>query len=241
MQVYRICKPAPFNYTTSRNMALFPRIFASELAPIFRVFDEALTTVPRHSYRQTVRSFQPRFDVKENTDSYELQGEFPGFESRDISIEFSDQQVLSIKGRQESHRQEGNQASKEIEAPAEQSKPAERAESDAASYQKPSVEEDWETNMAGANPDPTPAATPAETPAAGSSVVEAETQQVAQAPKTDGSRYWVSERSVGSFARTFKFPNRVDQENVKASLKNGILSVVVPKAAQPASRRINIE
>ena len=41
--------------------------------------------------------------------------------------------------------------------------------------------------------------------------------------------YWMSERSVGEFKRSFSFPQRVDQDNVKASLKNGILSIVVPK------------
>lgn len=54
-------------------------------------------------------------------------------------------------------------------------------------------------------------------------------------------KYWVSERSVGEFHRSFNFPSRVDQDGVKASLKNGILSVTVPKAAPPTSRKINIE
>jgi HSP20 family molecular chaperone IbpA len=54
-------------------------------------------------------------------------------------------------------------------------------------------------------------------------------------------KYWVSERSVGEFHRSFNFPTRVDQDGVKASLKNGILSVTVPKAAPPTSRKISIE
>jgi HSP20 family molecular chaperone IbpA len=54
-------------------------------------------------------------------------------------------------------------------------------------------------------------------------------------------KYWVSERSVGEFHRAFSFPSRVDQDAVKANLNNGILSIVVPKAAPPASRKINIE
>lgn len=54
-------------------------------------------------------------------------------------------------------------------------------------------------------------------------------------------KYWVSERSVGEFHRSFNFPSRIDQDGVKASLKNGVLSVVVPKAAPPASRKISIE
>lgn len=68
-------------------------------------------------------------------------------------------------------------------------------------------------------------------------------------PKTEVSKstaapqhkFWVSERSVGEFHRTFSFPTRVDQDAVKASLKNGVLSVVVPKASRPAARKITIE
>lgn len=54
-------------------------------------------------------------------------------------------------------------------------------------------------------------------------------------------RYWVRERSVGEFHRAFTFPGRVDQDKVKASLKNGILSVVVPKATALGSKKITIE
>jgi HSP20 family molecular chaperone IbpA len=54
-------------------------------------------------------------------------------------------------------------------------------------------------------------------------------------------KYWVSERSVGEFHRSFNFPTRVDQDAVTAGLKDGILSISVPKAAPPVSRKINIE
>jgi len=49
--------------------------------------------------------------------------------------------------------------------------------------------------------------------------------------------YWVTERSVGEFARSFSFPNPVDHDNVKASMKNGILSIVVPKMEKAKSQR----
>ncbi|KAJ5490832.1 30 kDa heat shock protein [Penicillium diatomitis] len=58
---------------------------------------------------------------------------------------------------------------------------------------------------------------------------------------SNGHRYWASERTVGEFSRTFSFPNRVDQDHVKASLKNGILSILVPKATAPATKKITIE
>ncbi|KAF3390565.1 30 kDa heat shock protein [Penicillium rolfsii] len=54
-------------------------------------------------------------------------------------------------------------------------------------------------------------------------------------------RYWASERSVGEFQRSFTFPGRVDQDNVKANLKNGILSIVIPKSVAPTGKKITIE
>ena len=57
----------------------------------------------------------------------------------------------------------------------------------------------------------------------------------------DQPTYWVSERSVGEFHRQFGFPSRVDQDHVKASLKNGILNIVVPKAQAQQARKISIE
>lgn len=54
-------------------------------------------------------------------------------------------------------------------------------------------------------------------------------------------QYWASERSIGEFQRTFTFPVRVDQDAVRASLRNGILSVIVPKEAAPKTKKIRIE
>jgi HSP20 family molecular chaperone IbpA len=214
-------------------MPLFTRFVVNPYAPFLDDF-ASFANSRSSGLNKAVRSFQPRFDVSETKEAYTLTGEFPGVEQKDISIEFTDANTLSIKGRTERHREEGTRPEAQVEAPAEQSN-VEVAESETSSYHKASVEDESEPTMSGGNPD----ATPAETPAA--SVAAAETQEVAQPPKPK-SKYWVSERSVGEFARTFTFPARsVDQENVKASLKDGILSVLVPKVPLPENRRINIE
>jgi len=56
----------------------------------------------------------------------------------------------------------------------------------------------------------------------------------------DGIKYWVSERTVGSFQRSFSFPGEIDQDNVKASLEHGILKVIVPKKEKKATKKIVI-
>ena len=60
------------------------------------------------------------------------------------------------------------------------------------------------------------------------------------AQKESDERYWVSERRVGEFSRSFSFPTRVDQDQVMASMKNGILSILVPKAKKTEGRKITI-
>lgn len=66
-----------------------------------------------------------------------------------------------------------------------------------------------------------------------------QTESASQSKPT--RRFWSSERSVGEFQRTFSFPSRVDQDKVKAGLKDGILSIVVPKTTVAATKKITIE
>ncbi|WEW60604.1 hypothetical protein PRK78_006091 [Emydomyces testavorans] len=75
----------------------------------------------------------------------------------------------------------------------------------------------------------------------GGKATEAEKGKETEKEKEKGERYWVSERSVGEFQRSFNFPTRVDQDAVKASLKHGVLSVVVPKATAPQMKKIPIQ
>ena len=55
-------------------------------------------------------------------------------------------------------------------------------------------------------------------------------------------KYWVRERPVGEFQRTFSFPGKVDRDGVKASLKEGVLKVLVPKEVrkEAESKKIKI-
>ena len=47
------------------------------------------------------------------------------------------------------------------------------------------------------------------------------------------------ERGRGSFSRTFQLPIAVDAERITADLRDGVLTVMCPKADRPA-RRIDI-
>jgi HSP20 family protein len=54
--------------------------------------------------------------------------------------------------------------------------------------------------------------------------------------------YYACERSYGSFTRAFTLPpEQVDLDHVTAELKNGVLSVVIPKRMGAQSRQIAIK
>ncbi|KAK4200892.1 putative heat shock protein [Triangularia verruculosa] len=59
--------------------------------------------------------------------------------------------------------------------------------------------------------------------------------------KSSGPKYWLSERSFGEFSRVFNFPNNIDQDKVKAKFNQGILDIVVPKAENMGTRKIEIQ
>jgi HSP20 family protein len=48
------------------------------------------------------------------------------------------------------------------------------------------------------------------------------------------------ERSYGSFLRTFSLPSQVSSDDVKASFKDGVLVIEVPKAAEARPRKIDL-
>ena len=55
--------------------------------------------------------------------------------------------------------------------------------------------------------------------------------------------HYVSERSFGSFQRSFQVPSGVDTDKIDASFKNGVLTVTLPKSteAQKAEKKIAVK
>ena len=64
--------------------------------------------------------------------------------------------------------------------------------------------------------------------------------ETAEETKKDTDRWHVVERSRGAFARSVKFPTTVDAGRVKASMKNGVLTIVVPKAETAKTQKIKV-
>jgi HSP20 family protein len=49
------------------------------------------------------------------------------------------------------------------------------------------------------------------------------------------------ERSAVRFARSFEVPARIDAEQVTATIKHGVLTLTLPKAAEAQPRQINVK
>ena len=61
-----------------------------------------------------------------------------------------------------------------------------------------------------------------------------------EGPETPSRRYHQVERGHGSFQRTFEFVDAVDQDGISADLRDGVLTVTLPKLATPP-RRIEVQ
>jgi len=66
------------------------------------------------------------------------------------------------------------------------------------------------------------------------------TKEIEPASSKSRTVYSSVERLVGDFSRTFKFPSQVDTTKVTAALKNGVLSIRVPKLEYANIRKIMV-
>lgn len=192
---------------------LFPRHANNGFDTLLRLLDTS-GEVPHHSRQSHNRTFAPKFDVREGKTGYELHGELPGIKQEDIDIEFVDSATLVIKGRT---------AREVTKSSDDEGTKAGKIEDKPSTSHKATVEDE-------------PAETSLTTGKRENGTVETRREE----PST--YRYWVSERSVGEFHRTFSFPGKVDRDAVKASLKDGILTVAIPKQIkkEAESKKITI-
>ncbi|KAF7546944.1 hypothetical protein G7Z17_g8071 [Cylindrodendrum hubeiense] len=226
-------------------MAFFPRNFYNSnsdntsFTPLFRLLDDFdnYSRQGQSGLQTRLPHWQPKFDVRETNTAYELHGELPGMNKENVHIEFTEPQTMLIRGKTERTYTSNTPAA----APVEDAKATTAITEGSEEEKRPhsphqaTVEDEYESisheSDAGAT-------TEVEKKQSDESAVE-KTQPAPKkaAPKT---KYWLTERSVGEFARSFNFPTRVDQDTVTANFQDGILTIVVPKAKKHESRRIAV-
>ena len=58
--------------------------------------------------------------------------------------------------------------------------------------------------------------------------------------RTENDKFFVRERTMGTFTRRLRLPETLNAEAVEASYANGVLEVKVPVLAQPQPRKIEV-
>jgi len=63
-----------------------------------------------------------------------------------------------------------------------------------------------------------------------------------EAEKTQkGDTFYTYERSYGSFARSFTLPDGVEADKIDADLKDGVLTITLPKKPEVQPKQINVK
>ncbi|KAH9909255.1 HSP20-like chaperone [Xylariomycetidae sp. FL2044] len=232
--------------TTRKMSHLFGPRFYSHPEPnftgLFRLiddFDKYQGGGQSQNGRHQVQSFHPKFDMRETENNFELHGELPGIEKANVHIEFTDPQTLQVRGRIERTFTSGTPPERLLEHGHPNGGAITDGDEQHTSKPHKATVEDAEDESSksksnGESKDEAPAA------AENQQVEKQQNQQQQQQQQEPKTKYWISERSVGEFSRSFSFPSRIDADGVKATLDNGVLTVVVPKAKKHENKRISI-
>jgi HSP20 family protein len=58
--------------------------------------------------------------------------------------------------------------------------------------------------------------------------------------KYEGLQPLYSEYNIGPFRRSFRISNRIDQDKIKAEMRDGVITLTLPKAEEAKPRRIEV-
>jgi HSP20 family molecular chaperone IbpA len=157
-----------------------------------------------------IRAFSPNFDVHETPKEYVLEGELPGLEDKKKNLSIEFTDTNTLVVRGK------------IERTFQSGTPPKGALEGAS--MKGAIKEGGEESKKDKD----------------SKEVNVEKNKRKSEDDDEQVKYWVSERTVGSFQRSFSFPGEINQDEVKATLENGILKIVVPKKEKRGTKRIEI-
>ncbi|WP_367605630.1 Hsp20/alpha crystallin family protein [Legionella sp. W05-934-2] len=59
--------------------------------------------------------------------------------------------------------------------------------------------------------------------------------------ETEKQNYYRYERSKGKFYRQFTLPESVDENAINATMKNGVLEIIIPKKEAPKAKTIDVK
>lgn len=180
---------------------------------------------------QRLLTSTPKFDVKETAAAYILEGEIPGVSKSDISLTWADDNTLVLKTQTSTFMEHNPNPT-----------PAATIEQKSEFASSSNDAEISPAEMSSADPDATKSEN---TDSAIAKTRDQSTDVAKSAPASP--TYHLTERTHSKFQRVFSFAGQVNHDEVKASLKDGVLTVTVPKLVpEPANeeqktRRVTIE
>lgn len=62
-----------------------------------------------------------------------------------------------------------------------------------------------------------------------------------QETTSEDETFYRTERSYGSFERSFTLPNHLEHDEIKANLQDGVLTIQIPRREEARAREISIE
>jgi HSP20 family protein len=208
-----------------------------DFSPILHYIDE----FDRHFSRRHrfMTCFIPRFDLEEDAHNYYLYGDIPGANVNDITVEAHDNHTLVIYGKtvrpgpapREDDEGKGKGDTEFVKVMVEDH---EHAQETGSTDHKPAVpissSEDQQAAVSPVGPSfPPPPTQPEQSMHPHHQRHSTYTGNTGSQHLQSEHRILLSERLVGDFHRTFAFPQPVVEEGVRASMENGVLSLVVPK------------
>ncbi|KAE8443909.1 hypothetical protein EG329_001219 [Mollisiaceae sp. DMI_Dod_QoI] len=239
---------SPFSQLTLPGMGGYGGGIDRDFSPILNYIDE----FDRHFSRRHrfMNCFIPRFDLEEDAHNYYLYGDVPGATIDAITIEAHSNHTLVIYGKTTRsgpplppNFQEGPESPSEggefVKIQVEDREHTSEVQS--TEHKQPSGTEitpaqgQLQPANTGTPYYPPPPTQPQSQQQAGHPHHERHRTFSSGGPETshlatpNQPRILLSERLVGDFHRTFAFPLPVVEEGVRASLENGVLSLVVPK------------
>jgi HSP20 family molecular chaperone IbpA len=185
------------------------------------------------AYRVSTRPWEPRFEAHETDDSFVLYGELPGMDKDHVTVEFPEPRKLVVSGKVERF----TEAPKAAETTNEQAVPTPVIESDnedtqsRRSYQATVEDDDDEFEVLSHTSEKSEKISTPEPETLSEKAQEKQPEQPKEPRRSGYSK---------EFSRYFTFPTYINHDAVTAELKDGLLTIVVPKAT-PQSHRIMIE
>ena len=64
---------------------------------------------------------------------------------------------------------------------------------------------------------------------------------IVDTPTQEGYALTFSEYAVGDYQRNFRISNEIDRNNIAANVKDGVLRLYLPKAAESQTRKISVK